>query len=405
MTYRFTKELDTSLGKIEKRQAKVISSEIELDQKVQIWLHYNLIKIKLICLITLKYASRRFFRIYITFVIIAALFTSNVKLFGVQIGGRDGRLFGPFLDIIMLGKSAGTIGKSNLPFIFNLFNQEVAHASILWTIGPEIKYYFFIPFLCLTMRLFKRFSLILNFLSYYLIYINEYVMFLPRSPRIEIIRNDNYLYLSRSFTFFFSGSLVAFFYYYTFENQFKKVLEFIKKSDFIKKVLTVLLFVLYFIFIYFGNTSALFEFYILQNNTFVNLIKHYRIREIEPAYYFAIILLLMLISAPNKFTDLFAKNKILVSFGKYSFGMYLLHKYVVTQVIKRLTGLIFSQLEMMIIMVFSAYLCGVIFYHLIENPLMKVANKVNFILEQYFFQDVIQQLNEPENTQSTTLNI
>ena len=84
-------------------------------------------------LIVLCYFIRRFFRIYVVYVLFACLVIYGPKFFAGYSYGH----FTPISQIIILG----------FPGITHL-----------WTIPPEIKYYFFIPMICACFYIMKRFS-------------------------------------------------------------------------------------------------------------------------------------------------------------------------------------------------------------------------------------------------------
>ena len=85
-------------------------------------------------------------------------------------------------------------------------------------------------------------------------------------------------------------------------------------------------------------------------------------------------MLLMTISAPNEFTKIFSESRILKMFGKYSFGMYILHpqiqgKFSAWSFKLRSEG----ETEYLILTTAVGLCAKMLFFHLIETPLMNLA--------------------------------
>ena len=85
---------------------------------------------------------------------------------------------------------------------------------------------------------------------------------------------------------------------------------------------------------------------------------------------FSILMLGMLIYEPITFTNMF-DSTMLKSVGKYSFGMYLLHMEL-RQL--ELRSMFRTNTEFFLAFIFLSYICGVVFYYLVENPLMNLAS-------------------------------
>lgn len=82
---------------------------------------------------------------------------------------------------------------------------------------------------------------------------------------------------------------------------------------------------------------------------------------------------------------MFFNNRIMKSFGKYSFGIYLLHSSVI-YLLQFNHYLIYSRLRVIAIVLVS-YLFGFIFYHVLEKHLISLANLICVKLETLFKQN------------------
>lgn len=276
------------------------------------------------------YLIRRICRVYFPFVVFCALLKWNQKLFG----GYFVR-YSSFVSLITL--------------------QNVGH-NHLWTIAGEVKYYFFIPVICLVYIKFGKYKKYLLFgLSFYL-FIAEYfnIYNLKNSDHNSTKRH---LLLPR-FNVFFAASIIAMF----FLNLNLKY-EFLKSKYFIisfKIIVTGLI-------IYFP-----YEF-LKYLNPKVSHITHSTFSGI----YLAIIVLLLLIGPQDYFVTKWLENSdFLLKCGKYSFGIYLFHPMVmrINRLIKTKTDF-----EMIILIMFLSILMGVAFYQLIEKNFIKMGNYlINF---------------------------
>ena len=102
-------------------------------------------------------------------------------------------------------------------------------------------------------------------------------------------------------------------------------------------------------------------------------------KNIISGVYWSIFLFFMLIGHPNCLTNIFAESNILKNFGRYSFGIYLLHPAfsIIRVYYKPRTGIE----SLMVIFVFS-YFGGVFFFYFIENHLINLAYKVCKIVDR-----------------------
>jgi peptidoglycan/LPS O-acetylase OafA/YrhL len=173
------------------------------------------------------------------------------------------------------------------------------------------------------------------------------------------------------FVVFYFGSLLATFYYQF--KQIKFLTEYTEDNTSFKYKIGSITAVLYFIGMIIW--SARF-----------NLLIWFDICTFLSGLYWTIVIALMLIGAPNFFTNLF-NFKYLKYGGKFSFGIYLLHSmcvYYVEEIfhnkLKRYSW------EIVICIVISSYICGFLFFYLIENLLMKLSNHlINWISKLEYF--------------------
>lgn len=104
-------------------------------------------------------------------------------------------------------------------------------------------------------------------------------------------------------------------------------------------------------------------------------------------YYNLALFVMVLIGSSNFVTD-FLELEFLQNLGKISFGIYLLHPFFINIIrywflksfFKNPLSFFYihkcTQTELLIIFFIQVYLSGISFYHLIENPLMKIALKI-----------------------------
>ena len=88
-------------------------------------------------------------------------------------------------------------------------------------------------------------------------------------------------------------------------------------------------------------------------------------------FYWSIFMFLMLFAEKSNFTD-FINFRVFRNFGKYSFGIYLLHHDAF--MIARLMNNDISGLELIFLTLFFSYLIGMLFFHIIEVPSMNLGN-------------------------------
>lgn len=299
---------------------------------------------KRLLLITIKYFIRRFYRIYVPFFILSTLIWLDPTHF------RGWAAFASWKSMVTLQSSG---------------------VNFLWTIAPEIKYYFFIPLFTLCMYMTGKYSrhciLILSFVTI----IIDFFSLIERDNKDMGNLAMGYR-LSLRFTIFFRGSLLGILYNDIAPDS--QVLNTKIIASFKEKYVGYILLILYLYGIRLGSIHIypkILHDMIHYTNFF--------------SYYYFIIFALMLYSNPNFFNNFFQKN-FFIDFGKYSYGVYLLHQAIFVQVKQKLPPLK-THIEQFMLVLFFVYLGGWIFYKFLETPLVKLAHKTcSYISSMSFFQ-------------------
>lgn len=285
-------------------------------------------------LIVLKYFVRRFFRIYVVYFI----YVSAVS-------------FGPSI-------SGGLYSYSPWYVLVTLGNLGLNH---LWTIPPEIKYYFIIPIICLIASKFGRNLYVFLIMCILWSLLNEKLNFLRLID--SDFSTENRHILKTRFTVFFSGSIAGIALVIIDTTEALK--QFVKDefSQILISFISLFMFALGFVY----------------ENSNLYLNENYAGR------IWASVVLLMAIGAPNMLTNFFSQTNVLKSCGKVSFGMYLLHPMFIAITHKfNIQFLLFFEVTVLFLTYHGAYL----FFRFIEMPLIDLANRICKQFEKIeFFQN------------------
>ncbi len=285
---------------------------------------------KSVQLAVLKYFIRRFFRIYLPFFFVCSL----IKGVSLRFIGMYAKSVKSWLSMITLQSTGFT------------------H---LWTIAPEIKYYFFIPlFAIITVQLkkYRLVWLIVNIISCFSIeYFN---LFMQTKKDFELPMG--YVFTTR-FTVFYLGSILALIYNEICQR--KQLVEFLKRLKYVTGCLSCLIYIKT---LKYGSNSY---------NKKLNEYEHF----FKAGLHLAVLYLLMLIGDGNFFTDIF-RNTFLKMIGKFSFGIYLLHPMCLIEVAKYFGKYFIYRQEMLLFAFAASILVGALFYYLIEEPFIKLANNL-----------------------------
>jgi len=297
---------------------------------------------KNIFIVLSKYFVRRFFRIYMVFVV----YCSIIK-------------FAP--DSWNLSYMPTAANSKLSPSWSSLVFFKDSGSSHLWTILPEIKYYFLIPILCLPVLFRFRLTGLIIILTFFILNI--------LSVNKNIYGVTNYdgnavweVNFPLSFPIFLNGSLIAFliFYLETYRNSF------FNYNFLISIILNLICLSLIFCGIYYSKDLLLQRKYFFSPYHYSSLI-------------WALTLFLMFISKERinvikKY--FFEENNFLKKMGKISFGIYLWHPstiYFVTYLSKKYDLRVFSDLDRDIIQFFLLILVSFLFYIIFEKNFISIA--------------------------------
>jgi peptidoglycan/LPS O-acetylase OafA/YrhL len=292
------------------------------------------------CIIIVKYALRRFFRIYIV-VIMFILFLRYARL---DLLNTTQVYTDPMLTILLLERPS-------------------VYAMHLWTIPVEVKYYFIIPIICLIFVASKRFlnNLIVPFvLGCVLATINEFYNL------CGVTKEDMFYYnvfssgqLRVRFFVFFYGSLAAIALILIESN--KELNAAIKNRNVQRGLVAVLFVIIFYVFRF--RTQF---FYPEIEDTFSY--------ETIPSLCWAVCIVIMVLTHPNPLTSYLSSSSFLVSSGKYSFGIYLWHLVVLDQLRNNSYVSIKSEVIDVLSTITVSYFVAYVFFCLVEDPFMKFAN-------------------------------
>ena len=305
----------------------------------QLMLRYeNKSKYNQIIIQSINYLIMRFFRVYIPFII----FILFVKLTSA---------YGGFLRQFEFEISF----KNFLLLNFN----TLPHHTYLWTIPVECKFYLIIPFI----------SLIGHYLNLnYILAIVQYLITLIiiwNLPKMNVNLGSITSFLF-NMPVFLIGCSLAILIKSIDKHHHRLNMTTIITNRFLNNLIDILTFLMFLI-------GARLQYF------FNNLCNF--------GVYWSIHMLLMLIGAPNNFTNILANFKLLKLIGKYSYGFYLFHGSSMTLwdwQIKNVTDFINIPFYKLIILTGQALLFGFVFYNLIENNCIKLAKKINVLLLNKF---------------------
>jgi peptidoglycan/LPS O-acetylase OafA/YrhL len=282
--------------------------------------------------VILNYFVMRFFRIYLPFVVFCLLATStDYELF---INNKDPISFRSF---VLLEYS------------------NFSNSSYLWTIPVEIAYYFFIPFFSFMFYKFK-FNYKQSILIHLMVLFCQAYLY-----KIDFEKNyyDKYIFFVQLPVFITGSSLANLYTSLTDSNLMEKI----NNNRLMTNSLSMICFVCFLI----GS-----RFYVW----FDRLTYHFCV-------FWSTHLLMMLVSAPNNYvTSFLEKFKLLKIIGKYSFGFYLFHGLSIglyrkeKNFLKEIDLLDYFLIRV-IILYTQALFFGYLFFVLIENNCIKMANIIN----------------------------
>ena len=283
-----------------------------------------------------KYFIRRFFRIYLVFVI----FCSIIK----------------FTWLPFQYPTKSWINLVTLRFDLSELNQ-------LWSIPPEIYYYFFIPIICLAFLGFERINMKLKHIMLVLLIcvsiLNMKFDVLYYFPSSKNLFNTDSTNARGPLLFcFLNGSLVALVFLFVFKI-WPDLFNYITTSRLIQHLLNAI-------------TSFLFVYALrIMPKQFM---EHYII---QYSYFWSFTLFLLLISSDEySFVRQCLNNNFMKKWGKYSFGVYLFHPTsfkLYDLIIPNAFFQVKNCYEQIFLICLITYAIAYLFYILIESNMTKLA--------------------------------
>jgi peptidoglycan/LPS O-acetylase OafA/YrhL len=237
----------------------------------------------------------------------------------------------------------------------------------LWTIPAEVKFYCLAPFLSILVLMCGEFwfacGLLMSLFALWVEFANPFGRgddaFSP---------GDNQHAVHIILPIFLKGTILGIFYYYTQKDaNIRQQME--------SKTGRIVLSIIYVIFTVYQYKECTYRW----NHSLLRMNVFYIASNIMFVSTFALLAI-----APNFFTNMF-NNEFLVTYGKYGYGVYLFHIGVL-RVLLKYKYLFKTSLEPLILSLVFSHFTGVVWYHIVENPLMNIGNILAKKLEtlEYF---------------------
>jgi len=301
--------------------------------------------IRNVIIVVLKYFVRRFFRIYLVYVVFSTLVKFGPKILGGFVNYTNGFFYPSWQDMVLL-KSSGS--------------------SHLWTVPPEIHYYFVIPVICLPCLFYFKYTALFVLLALFSAnwkwqmnkFADKCIGFWDVTCNIyicvPIFLEGNALgiltlYLNRYFTQIFN----------------------------LHKIISYLVDFLCYILIAIGiiYNEYLKSWPIVSKSNLPG-----------PSLVWLSVLFCMIISKTNKFKIYFLeKNAFLAFIGKISFGVYLFHPMSIQIVVffKEKHSNISNMLDLSILHASICFFISWLFYILVEKNMIKLATHICKLLDYF----------------------
>ena len=315
---------------------------------------------RLMCHIVCVYFSRRFFRLYLPYVILCTAIKFGPKFMGgIYMYTNDGS-YAPWINLVLLQHTG---------------------SNHLWTVAVEARYYFFIPLFCFIFSRFKRFS---NFLLIGSILLSALFLFLT----VQLSRDElEYYFFLSKFPVFFLGSVVSVVYFRfqvrvrlssaaqslpdgkpatTSSRSMRLSLKSVIDTQQFKFIMGL---VFLFLFGYGFRVFSAINDGTGRYSQDLNVV----------GFHMVFLFLSVVLGTPNFVTKAFSENYLFMLAGKFSLGIYLFHPHCMLVKVfyyDELTksGVSFTGLEMGLCTLLLAYLIGFGFYFLVENPSMRLCS-------------------------------
>lgn len=281
----------------------------------------------------LDYLFRRFFRVYLPFFIYATSVKFGPKIIGGHINYHEHLYYSSWTSLVSLN----TDGSSHL-----------------WTMAPEIKFYFIIPIICFVCHKLREKKIIFVLITALWLALDEKLNFFSLdSSDLDIKRR--HILLTR-YAIFLYGSLAAVCLIIIHEN--KILIDFLKNKK-IQFLINYVSLLISLIGVRYKNNHLISEFYTCGK-------------------IWSTLIVLVAVSDQNCILKNFFSNTFLKKCGKYSFGIYLLHPIFIQ--LSQHYAEFEMQLDYSITVLFQTYLAAILFNKYIELNCIKLGKRIkNFI--------------------------
>lgn len=276
----------------------------------------------------LNYFIRRLFRVYIPFFIYVTAVKFGPRIIGGHINYHEHLYYSSWISLVSLN----TDGSSHL-----------------WTIAPEIKYYFVIPIICLICHKLNEKRIFFVVIGTLWLALDEQLNFFGlNSTDLDIKKRH---VLTTRYAVFFYGSIAAVCLNIIEDN--KTIIDCLKQKK-IQILINYASLCLGLIGFRYKNHHLISEFY-------------------TSGKIWSSLILLVALSNNENFLKIFFSNSLLKNCGKYSFGIYLLHPIFIQST--QYYGEFEMQLDFTILVLIQTYLASIIFYKYIELNCIQMANR------------------------------
>ena len=301
--------------------------------------------IRNVIIVLLKYFVRRFFRIYLVYVAFSTLVKFGPKILGGFVNYKSGLFYPSWQDMVLL-KSSGS--------------------SHLWTVPPEIKYYFVIPVICLPFLFHFKYTALFVLLT---LLSTNYKWIMNKL----VDRCDGFWDATCNIwicvPIFLEGSILGILILYL-NRYFKQIFN-------LQKLFSYLVDLLCYILIAIG---------IIYNEYLTSWPIKSKSNLPGPSLVWLSVLFCMIISKTNTFKIyFFEKNAFLAWVGKISFGVYLFHPMSIQIVVffKEKHPNISNMLDLSILHALICFFISWLFYVLVENNMIKLAKQICKLLDYF----------------------
>jgi peptidoglycan/LPS O-acetylase OafA/YrhL len=291
-----------------------------------------------------KYTIRRFFRIYVVFIVFLLL-NKYISFFNVE-------------------DSYAKLSTESWLTLLTL-QRPIVYIGHLWTVPIEIEYYFVIPVICVLCALIERVTgrlwiALMICIAFCAVNTTNNLFNVTHDDLIWNTNRQSSLRIK--FQVFFYGSVAAILYTILEANE--SFIKLVRNSPMIQNLIC---------------TATVCSIYICCRylaGYYYSSLELYLCDSIA-ALIWGLVIVLMILGHPNFVTNFFAQSRFLTSYGQYSFGAYLWHVFVIFIFwasdfldIVDMRGEIGEAFFSILI----SYCVGYLFFCLIENQLMKFAN-------------------------------